>query len=62
MSNITKTEKLIKALHQKGPMTEAAIRNRLGIPNPRASVWYARTQGYNIVTDETGQVTKYAIG
>ena len=62
MSNTTttKTDKLVRAL-QKSPMTAKAIANRLGIPNARASVWYARTQGYNIVTDESGQVTKYAL-
>lgn len=57
---VTKTARLVEAL-AKRPMTEKAITSRLGIPNPRASIWYARTIGYDIETDDTGAVTKYAI-
>lgn len=56
----TKTDRLVTALYKR-PMTEKAITSRLGIPNPRASIWYARKIGFDIETIETGIVTKYAI-
>lgn len=58
MSTYTKSQKLLDRLIRE-PMSAKAIKSRLGIPNPAATVSYLRQQGNRIVTDDTGAVTKY---
>lgn len=54
----SKSERLLNALSKRA-MSAAQIVSSLKIPNPRATVHYLRNQGHDIVTDESGAVTKY---
>ena len=63
----TKTSKLLATLKSGESLTEAQIRARFGLQNPRATVSALRFQGYAIYanqhTDTKGrETTKYRLG
>ena len=55
----TTTEKLVNALFTKNRALTMKQVQALGATNPRASISYLRTLGYNIVTTSVKGVTKY---
>ena len=66
-SSETKTGKLLAALQNGESLTEAQIRNRFGLKNPRATVSDLRYSGFAVYAnqhkDTKGRVTtKYRIG
>ena len=66
-STETKTGKLLAALQNGESLTEAQIRNRFGLKNPRATVSDLRYSGFAVYAnqhkDTKGRVTtKYRIG
>ena len=66
-STETKTGKLLAALQNGEALTEAQIRNRFGLKNPRATVSDLRYSGFAVYAnqhkDTKGRVTtKYRIG
>ena len=66
-SSETKTGKLLAALQSGESLTEAQIRNRFGLKNPRATVSDLRYSGFAVYAnqhkDTKGRVTtKYRIG
>ena len=67
ISTETKTGKLLAALQKGEQLTEAQIRARFGLKNPRASVSDLRYAGYAIYANQHSdtkgrETTKYRLG
>lgn len=58
-TKVTKISKLLKTLQYGKNLTEAQLRSRTGLANPRADISRLRDQGYTIYTNTRNDQTVY---